>query len=273
MKQMKTGRLTQTGLALLLGCGLALVRASASISVLLAAAAAAVALLAAGVLLWPGKKAGAWTAQPDRLCFALLALSGFLFLIAAGCFAVDENAFVLHGVASSLRRWVVLLFALFCGVCTLLRLAGRDQGRKSAACSLVPVFCMACCLLIFYRSNGDNPYLADFGVDIVVLALTLLGVYLAASTRFEEQRRWVAEGGLLLSLTGIVQELLFALLYWDRLREIPGLSIGLLMLMAACGVLVLCGLFCTPEKLPPLPAEDEEDGDGEETPSEEASDN
>ena len=248
MNWMKKRSLLRAALALALGAGLALVRALAQPSLLLPAAAVCALALVLTVLLQERRSGGeTQTLPPDRLCFGLLALSGFLFLIAAVCFALDKTG--------PLTRAVTALFSLLCGGCTLLRLPARDQGRRSAVCSLPPVFLAACYLLILYRANGDNPYLETYGTEIVVVLLTLLGVYFCTAPRFESHRPRLYGCALTLALAAVAQELIFALLRWTQVMNILSFSPGSLALLAACGGLILCGMVCVPARLPAPPAE------------------
>ena len=246
MNWMKKRSLLRAALALALGAGLAMVRALAQPFLLLPAAAVCALALVLTVLLQERRSGETQTLRPDRLCFGLLALSGFLFLIAAVCFAL--------GKAGPLTRAVTALFSLLCGGCTLLRLPARDQGRRSAVCSLPPVFLAACYLLILYRANGDNPYLETYGTEIVVVLLALLGVYFCAAPRFESHRPRLYGCALTLALTAIFQELVFALLRWAQVMDILSFSPGALAMLAACGGLILCGMVCVPERLPAPPA-------------------
>lgn len=249
MSSIKQQQLLRAGLALALGAGLAFVRARFFSLLLPAAAVCALALVLTVFLQEERRRAEAPALPPDRLCFGLLALSGFLFLIGAVCFVLDQ--------AGPLTRAVLTLFSLLCGVCTLLRLPARDQGQRSAVCSLPPVFLMACYLLILYRANGDNPYLETYGTEIAVVLLALLGVYFCTAPRFETHRPRLYGCALTLALTAILQELIFALLHWAQVMDILSVSPGALALLAACGGLILCGLHCVPERLPAPPAEEE----------------
>lgn len=251
MSSIKKQQLLRAVSALALGMALALVRTQERLSSLLLPAAAVCALaLVLMVLLQESRSRGeAQALPPDRLCFGLLTLSGFLFLIGAVCFVLDQ--------AGPLTRAVLTLFSLLCGVCTLLRLPARDQGQRSAVCSLPPVFLMACYLLILYRANGDNPYLETYGTEIAVVLLALLGVYFCTAPRFETHRPRLYGCALTLALTAILQELIFALLHWAQVMDILRFSPGALALLAACGGLILCGLHCVPERLPAPPAEEE----------------
>lgn len=270
MKTIKKCRLTVTALSLVLGIALTIVRATASPSLLLVFALLVLLALAGFSLLTSGKDDPAEGVQPGKPTFALLALAGFLFLIAGVCFWLDEAAFELRSGASGLLRGVMAIFALLCGICTLMRLSARDQGGKSAAYAVPPIFCLAIGLLLFYRGNGDNPYLESFAPEILTLMFTLLGVYFAVQPRFEVRKIWLYHSVLSVSLAAIVQELLYALMHWEQVHSIPCFSLATPMLLAACGLLILNALLFPAEKLPPLPSDEKKNEDGEE-PSEEAS--
>ena len=89
------------------------------------------------------------SAEPDKLGFAMLTLSGFLSILAAVFFFLRNTA--------SLLGIITALFCCFCGITTILRLSLRDSGKTAAVYSLVPIFFLSFFLLMFYRSNGDNP--------------------------------------------------------------------------------------------------------------------
>ena len=262
MSSIKKQQLLRAVPALALGTVLALARTQERLSSLLLPAAAVCALaLVLMVLLQESRSRGeAQALPPDRLCFGLLTLSGFLFLIAAILFGLTT--------AGPVVRAVTALFSLLCGVCTLLRLPARDQGQRSAVCSLPPVFLMACYLLILYRGNGDNPYLETFGPEIAVVLLALLGVYFCTAPRFETHRPRLYGCALTLALAAIGQELIFAVLRWTQVMRIRSFSPGALALLAACGGLILCGLRSTPER---LPAPSAEEASGEEASAEDRS--
>lgn len=261
MQTIKKCRLIPAVLSLLFGVILTIVRATASTSVLLVTAILLLLVLVAVSVLLAGKDDPAAGVQPGKPTFALLALSGFLFLIAGVCFWMDEAAFEVRGISSALLRGVMAAFALLCGICTLLRLSARDQGRKSAAYALPPIFCMAIGLLIFYRGNGDNPYLESFGPEILTMILTLLGVYFAAKPRFEARKVWLYSSLLSLALTAIVQELLYAPLHWTQVHSILCFSLATPILLASCGLLMFNALLFPAEKLPPLPSDEPKDAD------------
>ena len=158
------------------------------------------------------------------------------------------------------------LFAAACGALTLMRLTLRDNGETAAAYSLVPVFYLSFYLLIFYRSNGDNPNLFRFGYEIAVILVVLLGVYAAVAGRFEKARPRFRTVCCALGILFIVQELCYLLLTPGQVLTVPGFSPATAAMLVAFALLLCCGL-CYPPVREVFPiVEDEED---EDTPSEE----
>ena len=195
----------------------------------------------------------------DKAGFALLAGSGFLFLLSAGF------TFLQHDLGMMLKL-ISALFAAACGALTLMRLTLRDSGETAAAYSLVPVFYLSFYLLIFYRSNGDNPNLFRFGYEIAVILVVLLGVYAAVAGRFEKARPRFRTVCCALGILFIVQELCYLLLAPGQVLTVPGFSPATAAMLVAFALLLCCGL-CYPPVREVFPiVEDEED---EDTPSEE----
>ena len=225
-------------LAVLCGLVLAVHRRGADAGMgmfLVGLAAAAVLLFAAFGTENLRKKLQLKPAEPDKLCFAMLAAAGFLFLLCAVLFLlVQEQSFPL--------RVITAVFFAFSGVTALLRLPLRDSGKTAAVYSLIPVFALSFYLLTFYRSNGDNPYLSSFGYEMAVLLTVLLGVYASVAGRFEKPHpvRRVAMCSVALCLT--VQEGCAALLMTDQIFTTPGVSLGTMVMLMACGLLLCCGM-------------------------------
>lgn len=175
----------------------------------------------------------------DKGGFAMLAIAGFLFLTAAGFTLLPD------GTGSALRL-VSAAFLAICGALTLLRLPLRDQGETAAAYSLLPVFSMAFYLLILYRANGDNPYLARFGYEIAVVIAVLVGSYFAIAGRFEQSRPVVRTAGCGLGLMMLAQQLLYTCLSPVTVFSLEGYTPATAVMLAAHGLLLLCGLFYPP---------------------------
>lgn len=175
-------------------------------------------------------------AEPDKLGFAMLVLSGFVFLIAAVLFMLQSD--VSTGI-----RIVTAVFCAFCGVSTLLRLSLRDRGKNAAVYSLVPIFFISFYLLMFYRSNGDNPYLHQFGYEVAVLLLTLLGIYAATAGRFEKARPLFRSISCSVALCVLAQEMFSLLLMTRTIFTIPGFALGTAVMLVAYGLLLCYGMF------------------------------
>ena len=198
----------------------------------------------------------------DKAGFALLAGAGFLFLLSAGFTLLQ------HELGTTLKL-VTALFAAASGVLTLMRLPLRDSGETASVYALVPIFFLSFYLLIFYRSNGDNPNLFRFGYEIAVILVVLLGIYAAVAGRFEVARprfRTICCG---LGLLMIVQELCYLLLTPAQVLSIPGFSPATAAMLAAFFLLLCVGLCYPPvrEVFPIL--EDEVEDDEEEQTEEE----
>lgn len=175
----------------------------------------------------------------DKGGFALLATAGFLFLLAAGFTLLEQS------VGTALRL-VSAAFLAACGALTLLRLSLRDRGETAAAYSLLPVFSMAFYLLMLYRANGDNPYLARFGYEIAVVVAVLVGSYFAVAGRFEQSRPIVRTASCGLGLMMLVQQLLYTCLSPVTVFSLEGYTSATAVMLAAHGLLLLCGLFYPP---------------------------
>lgn len=182
------------------------------------------------------KKAGPAPAVMNKAGFALLAAAGFLFLLAAVFSLLQQNV-------GQVLRVVTAVFAAACGALTLMRLPLRDSGQTAAVYSLLPVFFISYYLLIFYRSNGDNPYLLQFGYEIAVLLAVLLGIYSAVAGRFEKARPRFRSVCCSLGLTFIVQELVYLARQPQAVYTVPGLSIAATVALLAYALLLCCGLF------------------------------
>ena len=178
-------------------------------------------------------------AVPDRIAFALLAAAGFLFVLSAVCFLLQQDF-------SMPLRLITAAFCGFSGVAALLRLPLRDSGKTAAVYALVPVFALSFYLLIFYRSNGDNPYLSVFGYEMAVLLVTLLSVYSTVSGRFEKPRPLFRVILCAVGICLLVQEGCSVLLMPETVFSIPGFSVGTVVLMMASGVLLCHGVGYPP---------------------------
>lgn len=239
---MKTNhKLSFLQLALIAACGvvLAVHRSGqpAGISLLLVGVAAVVVLIFAALgVLRMREKLLLKPAEPDKLGFAMLAGAGLLFLLAA-------VIFLLKGDVSSTLRIITAFFCACCSAATLMRLSLRDSGKTAAVFTLVPIFFISFYLLMFYRSNGDNPYLHQFGYEVAVLLLTLMGLYAAAAGRFEKARPVFRTVSCSIALCFLAQEMISLLLMTHMIFMIPGFSLGTAVMMAACGLLLCYGLF------------------------------
>lgn len=174
-------------------------------------------------------------AEPDKPAFALIAAAGFLFLLSAVCFVLQQDLSV------SLRMIIAAFFA-FSGVAALLRLPLRDSGKTAAVYALVPLFALSFYLLIFYRSNGDNPYLSAFGYEMAVLLVTLLSLYAAVAGRFEKPRPRFRVAMCSIGICLLVQEGCSSLLMTEQIFATPGFSLGTLVMMMAAGLLLCYGI-------------------------------
>lgn len=189
-------------------------------------------------------------ARMDKGGFALLTGAGFLFLLAAGF------TFPQHDLGTLLKM-VSALFAAACGAVTLLRLRLRDRGEMAAVYTLVPVFYLSFYLLIFYRSNGNNPLLSRFGYEVAVLLVVLMGVYASVAGRFEKIRPWFRPVCCSLGILLAVQELCYLLLAPSQVLTIPGFSPATAATLAASILLLCCGV-CYPPVRDVFPIVEEE---------------
>jgi len=174
-------------------------------------------------------------AEPDKLGFAMLAFSGFLFIIAGVLFFLQNKTSFLWMIAAA--------FSIFCGATTILRLSLRDTGKMAAVYSLIPLFFLSFFLLMFYRSNGDNPYLHQFGYEVAVMLIVLLGLYTTVSGRFEKSRPCLRSATCSIGLSFVAQELFSFLLMPHILLSIPDFSVAALVMLLACGFLLCYGMF------------------------------
>jgi len=225
-------------LAALCGVVLAIHRqkaASGAEMFLVALAAALVLMLTSLATEKARKKLQLKPAAPDKIAFGLLAAAGFLFLLSALLFLLQQDF-------STPLRLIVTAFFAFSGVATLLRLSQRDSGKTAAVYALIPIFALSFYLLIFYRSNGDNPYLSTFGYEMAVLLVTLLSLYSAVAGRFEKSRPLFRVSLCSVGICLLVQEGCSALLMPATVFSIPGFSLGTLVLMMAAGLLLCHGV-------------------------------
>ena len=235
-----------TALQILLAglCGMVLAfhrqKAASGSEMFLVALAAALVLITTSVA--TEKTRGKLNLKPaatDKIAFSLLAAAGFLFVLSAVCFLLQQEA------ANSVRLIIAAFFG-FSGVATLLRLTQRDSGTLAAVYALVPVFSMSFYLLIFYRSNGDNPYLSNYGYEVAVLLTTLLAVYSAVAGRFEKPRPLFRVTLCSIGICLLVQEGCSSLLMPKLVLSIPCFSLGTLVMMMASGLLLCHGVGYPP---------------------------
>jgi hypothetical protein len=102
-----------------------------------------------------------------------------------------------------------------------MRLPLRDSGETAAVYALVPLFYLSFYLLLFYRSNGSNPDLFQYGYETAVILAVLLGIYAAVAGRFEKARPRFRAACCGLGLLMIVQELVFLVLAPGQVLPIP----------------------------------------------------
>lgn len=202
---------------------------------LVALAAAVVLVLAALGTEKTRKKLQLKAAEPDKIAFALIAAAGFLFLLSAVCFLLQQDL-------SMTLRMITAAFCVFSGVAALLRLPLRDSGKTAAVYSLVPIFALSFYLLLFYRSNGDNPYLSTFGYEMAVLLMTLLSLYAAVAGRFEKPHPRFRAAMCSIGLCLLVQEGCSTLLMPQQIFNIPGFSLATIVLLMASGLLLCYGI-------------------------------
>lgn len=200
-------------------------------------------------------------AEMDKAGFAMLAGAGFLFLLSAGF------TFLQHDLSMPLKL-VSVVFSAACGALALMRLPLRDSGQTATVYSLVPIFYLSFYLLIFYRSNGDNPNLFQFGYETAVILVTLLGVYAAAAGRFEKARPRFRAVCCSLGLLMIVQELAFLVLTPRQVLSIPGFSPATAVMLAAFALLLYLGI-CYPPVREVFPIEEDDEESDEDISSEE----
>ena len=198
----------------------------------------------------------------DKAGFAMLAGAGFLFLLSAGF------TFLQHDLNTPIKL-VSTLFAAACGVVTLMRLPLRDSGETAAVYALVPLFYLSFYLLLFYRSNGSNPNLFQYGYETAVILSVLLGIYAAVAGRFEKARPRFRAACCGLGLLMIVQELVFLVLAPGQVLPIPGFSPATAVMLAAFALLLCVGLCYPPvREVFPIVEEDDPEED-EDSPAEE----
>lgn len=226
------------------GTDLGLLIVAAAAVLILAAAAAAVRRFC--------KKYNVPQPEPGKLSFALIACAGFLFLATA-------FLFFLKGSGSSLLRAVSAVFAAVTGAAVLMRLSERDKTERAAGYSLVPIFLVGFYLLLLYRGNGDNPYLSEFGCEIAVFLLVLIGLYASVAGWFLKPRPILRPAAMSWGLAACVQEWLYFLLRHDKVLAIRGFSLGSMLLLSACAFLLAAALLVPPRLLPkPAPEQPDE---------------
>jgi len=263
---MKTNhKISALYLALTALCGfvLSVQRAGAEtngLSMMIVAAAAAIVLTLCGLGVESlRKKLLLKPAAPDKLGFAMLMLSGLFFVLAAVLFLLQSGA-------PGLLNTVTALFCGFCGAATLLRLPLRDSGKMAAIYSLIPIFFVSFFLLMFYRSNGDNPYLYQFGYEVALLLAVLLGIYAAVAGRFEKARPRFRSVACSIGLCFLAQEAVSVLMMPQMVLSIPGFSVATVVMLAGCGMLLCHGMFYpSVREVFPEPEESDEPEETEES--------
>ncbi len=181
-------------------------------------------------------------AVADKGAYVFVAAAGFLFLASAVLSLLNQDS----GTALHL---IDAAFAAVCGVLTLLRLIARDQGEQSAVLSLVPTFYLSFFLLMFYRSNGDNPSLLDFGYEVAVLLILLVAIYSSVADRFQEARPRFRVIFSSFGLMFAVQELVYLLMTPGMRMDLPGFSPAVLTMLPAYGLLLCLGIFYPPARV------------------------
>ncbi len=232
---------------LLVGCALVLALhrhladpSGAELLLVALAAAAVCALCAAGVEK-TRCKLQLKPAALDKGAFALIAGAGFLFLISAALTLLK------HGIYEVLPL-VLMVFSAASGVVTLMRLPVRDEGETAAVFSLVPLFYLSFFLLTFYRGNGDNPHLLQFGYEIAVILLLMVSFYSSVAGRFEAPKPYFRVIFSSLGLLFVLQQLIYTALSPRVLVVVSGFTPATLAMLAAFALLLALGLFYPPTR-------------------------
>ncbi len=243
---MKTNhKLSIMQMLLCVGCGLVLAlqrkltNAIGSELVLVALAAMLVCTLCALGVESTRKKLMLKPAILDKGAFGLLATAGFLFLVTAALTLLDRSSGIALTVISA-------VFAATAGVMTLMRLSIRDEGETAAVFALVPNFYLSFFLLMFYRANGDNPYLRQFGYETSVILILLVCIYGAVAGRFERPRPRFRATLCGIGLMFVLQELIFMLLDPAMLTYVSGFGYAAVTMLLAYALLLTLGLFYPP---------------------------
>ncbi len=253
---------------LTVGCGLVIglhrswTLAPFSELLIVALAAAAVCALGALGVERTRKRLQLKPAEPDKGVYAMIAAAGFLFILSAALSFLDPST----GLT---LRVIMALFAAVCGAVTLMRLPLRDAGEPAAVYALVPIFYLSFFLLMFYRSNGDNPYLRQYGYEVAVILLLLLSVYSSVCGRFEKPRPLFRTVFCSLGLTFVVQQVVYCALDPMLMYSPSGFGPAAMVMMAAYAPLLCIGLFYPPVQVvfPPKEAK-KEASEKEEPPAE-----
>ncbi len=191
-------------------------------------------------------------AEPDKAAYSLIACGGFL-LMAAGLLFFFQTS------GSMLLRVVGAVLSFVAGLAAVMRLKEKDATEKAAVLSTVPIFMLGFFLLMFYRSNGDNPHLETFGYEIAVFSLAIVGVYFSVSPRFNDKAIWLRLGATAFGLTMAVHEWIYFALRPQEVLSARGITIGALLMLLGCLVLMAEALYCPPQKYPePVAPKDEE---------------
>lgn len=189
-------------------------------------------------------------AEQDPVSFGMTACGGFL-LIAAGMM------FFFQAEGSMLLRVVGAVLCFFAGSAAVMRLKERDGNEKSAVLATIPIFLLGFFLLMFYRSNGDNPRLESFGFEIAVFLSLIVGTYFSVSPRFSDKAVWLKLGITAFAVAVSAHELIFFLVKSKDVLAVRGMSVAALILLLGCTVLLIQAIYCPPGKYPePEPAED-----------------
>ena len=174
--------------------------------------------------------------------FAITACGGLLLIAAGFLFFLQRNG-------NALLRVVEALLCALAGIGAILRIREKDNTERAAVYATIPIFMLAFFLLLFYRSNGDNPHLEHFGYEIAVLVSSLTGVYFSVSGRFGRSVAGIRDGIASFGAMMILQEWIFFLLRGKALlAQVRGLSVAALVMLLGCAALLFQAIFCPPQK-------------------------
>ena len=164
----------------------------------------------------------------------LTAAAAALCLFAASLLRIPQ--FIRDGMVFS---FLLVVAPLLAAIACILRLLVGELHPRSAPFAMIPVFFLCIQLMTFYRANSYHPSVRDFGFEIVVLALLVLGLFLTASSKYQTRTPHTQRFWSLLPLAGCMMELCMLFFAREQLYRAADMNAATLLGMAGASLLLL----------------------------------